>query len=186
MALDLVASDKNLSPVIDVDNACVILSRTRVNNPISNYALDGRANSITEDPHGGIYVTKKVELKQPSTSLKVLVGAYRHSSADFRVLYQLVRTDSDEIEQAYVPFPGYDNLEDTDGDGFGDKVLDSTLNSGRPDARVSSNVDGEFSEYQFSAEDLEPFTGFKIKIVMSGTNEAYAPRFQDFRVIALA
>ena len=186
MTLELTSNSENVSPVVDLDNACVIVSRSRLNKPISDYALDGRSNSINEDPHGGIYVTKGVTLKQPATSLKVIVGAYRHSSADFRVYYQLLRTDSEAISQTYVAFPGYDNLEDTDGDGFGDKVLDSTLNSGRPDARVSSNVDGEFSEYQFSAEDLEPFTGFKIKIVMSGTNEAYAPRFKDFRVLALA
>ena len=186
MVLDFASASENVSPVVDLDNACVILSRTRVNKPILDYALDGRSNSINDDPHGGIYVGNKVTLKQPATSLKVLVGAYRHSSADFRVLYQLIRNDSEDIDQAYVPFPGYDNLEDTDGDGFGDRVLNAANNSGRPDAKVEPNVDGEFSEYQFSAENLEPFTGFKIKIVMSGTNEAYAPRLQDFRAIALA
>ena len=186
MTLDFQSNNENLSPVVDLDNACVIFSRTRVDKPISDYALDGRSNSVTDDPHGGIYVSKKIELKQPATSLKVLVGAYRHSSADFRVLYQLIRNDSEDVEQSYVAFPGYDNLEDTDGDGFGDRVLDASKNSGRPDAKVTANVEGQFSEYQFSADDLEPFTGFKIKIVMSGTNEAYAPRFQDFRVIALA
>ena len=186
LTLDLVGANENVSPVVDLDNACVIVSRTRVDQPISDYALDGRSNSITDDPHGGIYVSKKVTLKQPATSLKVLVGAYRHSSADFRVLYQLIRNDSEDVDQAYVAFPGYDNLEDTDGDGFGDLVIDSSKNSGRPDAKVVANVDGQFSDYQFSANNLEPFVGFKIKIVMSGTNEAYAPRFQDFRVIALA
>jgi hypothetical protein len=186
MTLDFQSNNENLSPVVDLDNACVIFSRTRVDQPISDYVQDGRSNSITDDPHGGIYVTKKVELKQPATSLKVLVGAYRHSSADFRVLYQLVRNDSEDIDQAYVAFPGYDNLEDTDGDGFGDSVINVSQNSGRPDARVESNIRGQFSEYQFSAENLPPFTGFKIKIVMSGTNEAYAPRFRDFRAIALA
>ncbi len=162
------------------------LCRSRIDKPVSDYALDGASNSIKEDPHGGIYVTKGVTLKQPATSLKVLVAAYRHSSADFRVLYQLKRNDSEDVDQAYVAFPGYDNLEDTDGDGFGDRVLNSAKNSGRADAHVEPNADGQFSEYQFSAENLEPFIGFKIKIVMSGTNEAYAPRFQDFRVIALA
>ena len=118
--------------------------------------------------------------------MKVLVAAYRHSSADFRVLYQLLRNDSEAVDQAYVPFPGYDNLEDTDGDGFGDRIIDSAKNSGRPDARVAANAANQFSEYQFSVDNLEPFIGFKIKIVMSGTNEAYAPRLQDFRAIALA
>ena len=46
--------------------------------------------------------------------------------------------------------------------------------------------DDEFKEYQFSVDDLESFTGFKIKIVSSGTNEAESTRFKDLRVIALA
>ena len=109
-----------------------------------------------------------------------------NGGADFRVLYQLLRNDSEAVNQAYVAFPGYDNLEDTDGDGFGDRILDSAMNSGRPDAKVTASIENEFKEYQFSVDNLEPFIGFKIKIVMSGTNEAYAPRFQDFRAIALA
>ena len=186
MSLDLSSINENVSPVVDLDNTCVIVSRARVDRPVIDYASDGASNSITEDPHGGIYVTKGVTLKQPATSLKVIVAAYRHSSADFRVLYQLLRTDSEAIDQTYVAFPGYDNLEDTDGDGFGDRIIDSSLNSGRPDAKVNANAANEFSEYQFSVDNLEPFIGFKVKIVMSGTNEAYAPRFQDFRAIALA
>ena len=90
------------------------------------------------------------------------------------------------MEQSFELFPGYDNLRDTDGDGFGDTIIDETKNSGRADAFVSSNRDGEFSEYQFSIDELEQFTGFRIKVVMSGTNEAKAPRFKDFRAIALA
>ena len=186
MSLDLSSNNENVSPVIDLDNACVIVSRTRLDKPVIDYVSDGASNSITDDPHGGIYVTKGITLKQPATSLKVLVAAYRHSSADFRVLYQLLRTDSEGIDQAYVAFPGYDNLEDTDGDGYGDLIINSAKNNGRPDARVPANAAGQFSEYQFSVDNLEPFNGFKIKIVMSGTNEAYAPRFQDFRAIALA
>ena len=186
MSLDLSSINENVSPVVDLDNTCVIVSRARVDQPVKDYAFDGASNSINDDPHGGIYVTKGVTLKQPATSLKVLVAAYRHSSADFRVLYQLLRTDSEAINQAYVPFPGYDNLEDTDGDGYGDLILNTAKNNGRPDARVPANAANEFSEYQFSVDNLEPFIGFKIKIVMSGTDEAYAPRFQDFRAIALA
>ena len=186
MTLNLTSNSSKVSPVVDLDNAIVILGRNRLNKPVNDYAADGASNSVLEDPHTGIYVTKRVNLKNPSSSLKVVVGAYRHTSADFRVLYQLFRNDSEDVEQAFVPFPGYDNLRDTDGDGFGDSIIDATKNNGRPDARVVANAENQFSEYQFSTDDLEPFTGFKIKIVMSGTNEAYAPRFKDFRVIALA
>ena len=114
------------------------------------------------------------------------VAAYRDSSADFRVLYQLFRQDGSETELSYELFPGFDNLNDTDGDGFGDQVIDPSKNSGKPDAFVSPSIADEFKEYQFSVDDLDEFTGFKIKIVSSGTNEALAPRFKDFRTIALA
>ena len=77
-------------------------------------------------------------------------------------------------------------MEDTDGDGFGDKVVDASKNSGRPDAFVSPSLVDEFKEYQFSVDNLEEFIGYKIKIVMSGTNEAKSPRFKDLRTIALA
>ena len=60
------------------------------------------------------------------------------------------------------------------------------MNNGRSDALVTSSKNNEFKEYQFSVDDLESFTGFKIKIVSSGTNEAESTRFKDLRVIALA
>ena len=186
VALTMNTADANLSPAMDVSTASIVFTRNRLNNPISDYAFDGRVNLVQEDPHSAVYVTNRVDLKQPATSLKVLVSSYRHSSADFRVLYQLFRADSNGVEQAYELFPGYDNLRDTDGDGFGDSIVDATLNSGRSDAFVRSSNDGEFLEYQFTADELEQFTGFRIKIVMSGTNEAKAPRFKDLRTIALA
>jgi len=186
IGVNLNSSDPNLSPVIDTQNATIVYGRNRLNSPISDYATDGNVNLVEGDPHSAVYVSQKVSLQQPATSLKVLLSAYRHSSADFRVLYQLFRVDSTGVEQAFELFPGYDNLRDTDDDGYGDTIIDVTKNSGRADAFVSPNRDGEFSEYQFSVDELEQFTGFRIKIVASGSNEAYAPKFRDLRVIALA
>ena len=71
-------------------------------------------------------------------------------------------------------------------DGFGDDVINTARNSGRPDAKVASSTDNEFLEYQFTADNLPEFTGFVIKVVFSGTNEAEAPRLSDLRAIALA
>ena len=187
VGLTLNSTDTNLSPMINVVNgSAIILGRNRLNNPITDYAFDGRVNLEEDDPHSSTYISNKVSLKQPATSLKVLVGSYRHSSADFRVLYKLSRTDSSGVEQAFELFPGFDNLRDTDGDGLGDDIINSVNNSGRPDGFVASSAEGEFKEYQFSIDELEQFTGFQIKIVMSGTNEARSPRFRDLRVIALA
>ncbi len=187
IGLSMTSGDPNLSPVINVDKSSINFIRNRINQPIGDYAFDGRSNLVSgTDPHAAVYLTNRIDLKQPATSLKVLVSSYRHSSADFRVLYQLFRVDSSQIEQSFELFPGYDNLKDTDGDGFGDTIIDSTRNSGRSDAFVAASQDNEFREYQFSVDNLNQFTGFRIKIVMSGTNEAYAPRLKDLRVIALA
>jgi len=186
LGIRLETSDPNLSPVIDTLNATVVYQRARLNKPIEDYVKDGRSNATTGDPHSAVYISNRVDLKNPATSLKVLVAAYRDSSADFRVLYQLFREDGSETELAYELFPGFDNLNDTDGDGFGDQVIDPSKNSGKPDAFVSGSNADQFKEYQFSVDDLDEFTGFKVKIVSSGTNEALAPRFKDFRAIALA
>ena len=180
MGLTLNSDDENLSPMINVVNQTgIILSRNRLNNPVTDYAFDGRVNLEEDDPHTSTYVSNVISLKQPATSLKVLVGSYRHSSADFRVLYKLTRTDSSGIEQAFELFPGHDNLKDGE-------IIDTKNNSGRSDVPVKSSAEGEFNDYEFSIDELEQFTGFQIKIVMSGTNEARAPRFKDLRVIALA
>ena len=186
IGLTLNSTDPNLSPVIDTQNAAIICGRNRLNSPVSDYVNDGNVNLVEGDPHNSIYVSRQVSLEQPATSLKVVLGAYRHSSADFRVLYQLFRADSTDVEQTFELFPGYDNLKDTDSDGYGDTVIDVNLNSGRADSFIPSSKDGEYFEYQFSADQLEQFVGFRIKVVMSGTNEAKSPRFRDLRVIALA
>ena len=181
------SDNTNTSPVLDTKQGIsFILERSRLNDPIDDYATDGRSNQITGDPHAACYISKRIDLKQPATSIKVLVGAHRNDNSDFRVLYQLFRTDSGEVEQGYELFPGYDNLRDTDGDGFGDEIIDVTRHSGLPDAVVGASRDGEFNEYQFSVDELDEFTGFKIKIVFSGSDEANPPKLQDLRVLALA
>ena len=75
---------------------------------------------------------------------------------------------------------------DEDGDGFGDTVIDPANSDGRPDKFVAPNRFNEFSEYRFTADDLEQFNGFSIKIVMTSTNESVPVKLQDFRAIALA
>ena len=188
MDVNMRSPDPNLSPVLDMKNATFILGRNKINNPIGfdNYDTDNRTNQIEDDPHGSIFISEKIDLKQPATSLKVLLGASVQPEADFRVFYRLFSPDSSEVSQTYRPFPGYKNLIDTDGDGFGDEIIDLSKNDGRPDAFVSPNEFFKFSEYQFSVDNLEQFTGFVIKVVMISTNESYPVYIKDFRAIALA
>ena len=186
MKVDFTSTDKNLSPVLDSKYATFVLGRNKINNPVSDYATDTRTNSKLDDPHGSVFVTNRISLKQPATSLKVFVAANVQPEADFRVFYKLFSSDSSEVSQTYRAFPGYKNLIDTDGDGFGDDIIDLGLNDGRADAQVKKNGLNDFSEYQFTINDLEQFDGFIIKVVMSSTNECAPVRLKDFRAIALA
>jgi hypothetical protein len=186
LKVDLSTSNKNLSPMIFWKESSVEVRNNRLNLPISDYASNSGSNSIFGDPHAASYVSNTVFLKNPSSSLKVILSAYRHESADFRVLYSLVRPDSSEVDPAFELFPGYTNLTiDNNQDGYLD-IVDPSKNSGLPDVFVPASLDGEFLEYEFSANNLGSFTGYTIKIVMSGTNQAYPPRFKDLRTIALA
>ncbi len=186
LRVDMVSGNENMSPVLDLQNAGFVIGRNKINSPVSDYVNDSRSNKKKNDPHGAVFVTKAISLANPATSLKVYIAAHRQESADFRVFYSLFKADSSGIDPEFTPFPGYDNLIDDDGDGFGDRVIDPDKNSGRADAFVTANDKNGFSEYQFSVNDLEQFTAFAIKVVMSSTNECTPVKLKDFRAIALA
>jgi len=182
-ALTLNTEDENLSPIIYLDDSTVEFTSNNLNSPVSNYATSAAVKSFLNDPHTATYVSNVVNLTQPASSLKVLLTAYKHQSADIRVLYSLVRDDSAAVEQEFELFPGYDNLTST-GDGEF-VIVNSTNNSGRSDVRVPDSEENQFLEYEFTANNLGNFTGYRIKIVMAGTNQAYPPRIRDLRTIAL-
>tara|TARA_R100000030_G_scaffold41449_2_gene31099 strand:+ start:13475 stop:20908 length:7434 start_codon:yes stop_codon:yes gene_type:complete len=188
LRVDFRTENENLSPMMDTQNATFVLGRNKSNQPIDDYVNDSRSNDVEGDPHGAVFVTKGISLAQPATSLKVIIAANRQEDADFRVFYQLFKADSSGVEQKFIPFPGYDNLIDTDGDGFGDQVIDPNKNSGRADAFVPPNLNDKnaYSEYQFSVDNVDQFTAFAIKIVLSSTNESTPVKLKDFRAIALA
>jgi len=184
-AIEFKTSDESVSPVINLRRAQTEFRSNRLNNPASDYATNELVKTSLYDDHSAIYVSNLITLDKPADSLKVILSANRPASSDFRVLYALVKKDSNTIDQRYTLFPGYDNLRDTDEDGFGDEVIDPANNSGLPDEVVSASVSNEFLEYQFTANNIGEFTGYRIKIVMSGTNQAQEPRITDLRTIAL-
>ena len=181
--ITLKTSNENLSPLIYTDNSRTEFRLARINNPITDYASDNRVNSPFSDPHSAVYVSNTINLKEVATSLRVYLSAYRHSSADIRVLYRLIKEGSSNVNQTFELFPGYDNVEFSNNEGF--LVRDPSKNSGRPDTFVRSSAQNEFLEYQFSADNLGEFSGFVIKIVMSATNQAEYPRIKDLRALAV-
>ena len=172
-------SNENVSPVVDVFKSSVLTSTSRINSPIANYATSGRVNSV-DDPHENLYLTKVIKLDNPSTSLKVLFAAFRPPAADIRVLYRLFRADSDSIDKVFELMPGFDNL---DSSGL---VIEDKNNSGRPDRNIVPSLENQFLEYEYTVDDLPPFTGFQVKVDIASTNQSHTPELLDFRAIAVA
>jgi hypothetical protein len=175
----LSTGDSKVSPMIDLDRVNISTIMTRLNKPILNYVTDPRVNSLTDDPHSAIYISKIINLKQSSDNIKVIFDAYRNTSSDIRVMYRLLRNDTTFQQQTFELFPGYANL-DNNGD-----VINPKDNNGSSDVFVLPSVsDDDFGNYEFTAENLPLFNGLQIKILMSGTNQALYPKIKDLRVIA--
>ena len=186
MNFNLGSIDSRLSPAIDLNNSAVILTSNRTNRPVTNYASSLAVNTITDDPNRFLYVTKKIDLENPASSLQVILDGYVSTYNDVRLFYSL-NQDVPVDEAIFVPVPGYSNL---DSNGI---VINSANNNGDSDLFTpkSDNYQGNpslnlFREYKFTADRLPPFTTFRIKIIGTSTNSAVVPQFRNLRVLALA
>ena len=180
LKFSLSSTATNLSPVIDLQKASAILIANDINSidsssdvyPTTDY-VDSTESS--GDQNAAIYITKKVALENPATSIRVNFASNKLASADIKVLFKILRSD-----------------DSFDFDELGYEYFNS---DGSPDATVNSSLStSDFQEYKYSAGvkddgvgvSLGEFSQFAIKIVMQGTNAAQPPRIRDLRVIALA
>ena len=185
MRVNLSTTDSKLSPIIDTQRMNVIFTSNRVNAPISNYVTDNRVNSAFDDPNAFQYLSKEFQLENAATGIKIISDAYINTDADIRAFYAI--SNSSGSDPVYIPFPGYDNL---DNNG---QIIDVADNDGKSDSFVfpSTNEEiltpsNEFKEYTFTTTDIPSFKFYRIKIVMTSTSQSYPPRMRNLRVIALA
>ena len=178
--MEFTSNDENVSPILDLDRCNMIFTSNLINNPVSDFTLDSRVNSLSEDPNKFIYLTKQIDLNISANSLKVILDAYKPSGSNIRVLYKLITEDKDKNSEKFVLFPGYSNL-----DLLGN-VVNSENSDGTSDVFVNNSNPGEFKEHIFTANNLEPFLGFVIKIIMTGTNSADVPKIKNLRGISLS
>ena len=115
----------------------------------------------------------------------VLANAHVNVYSDIRVFYAI--GENQNFTPIFTPFPGYMNL------NAKKQIIDASLNDGRSDSFVLPSTflaflpqDLEYKEYSFSVDQLSAFRSYRIKIVMTSTNQTYVPRLKDLRVIALA
>ena len=174
--------DDNVSPAIDLDRVSAILTTNRINSPVSNFASDSRVNQTGQDPCAATYVSNLIVLENPATSLKVQFAGYRRDSSDIRVMYKILSEGETEnsMEKDFELFPGFANIDDNGN------VINKTNNNGKPDNPVTPTANETFKDYEFTLEELPPFTSFQVKIDMVGTNQAQPPFIKDLRAIALA
>ena len=166
LELTLSTNNENVSPLIDLNTANVILHSNLVNRPIADadWTSDSRPRIPGQDPNSGVYETKRIDLEFPSNSIYVQFDGNRMGDSEFRVFYKLYRSDGQDFQQVYLPFN----------------------TNGLPDKTVNANTSHrKFSEYKFTAENLPQFNGFMIKVIMTSSNQAEPPKFKNFRSIAL-
>ena len=71
-------------------------------------------------------------------------------------------------------------INSAESDGLPDKLIPKV------DAGGFESNDVTFKEYEFNLEDLPQFKYYRIKFVLTSTNQVYVPRLSNLRVITLA
>jgi hypothetical protein len=185
LRLQLDTVDSRLTPVVDTQRVSTILTSNRVNNVISNYATDSRVNTIDQDPSAFQYISKEINLENGASSIKVLLNAHINQYCDIRALYAI--SEKSNFNPVFVPFPGYTNLNTKN------EIISFENSDGRSDTFVTptqslgfESSDIEFKEYSFTIDKLPSFKSYRIKLILTSTNQVYVPRIKDLRVIALA
>lgn len=171
MKLDLSTSDTKISPIIDLQRSSVTLDEVMIDK--QDAAVTSGFNVpiafVDEtDPlygsHAAKHVTVPVVLEEPAVGIKILFAANRPSAAGFRVYFKTGTSD--------------DNLDDisyTELTEVGSNPADEDLVT--------------FREYEYLAGgdvgNLDAFTQYQVKIVMTTTNTSKYPVIKDLRAIAL-
>ena len=176
--LSVKKSGKRLSPVDDFTVSGTTLTLTsapasgsRVVAKLTN-TVDYEDDTATEGGSSeGSYLTRPVNLENPSTAIDVRGAASVRSTSSIKMFFRLSGGEETRRIQdiEFTPFNTDGSSDSNVNPSEGDKVLDI-----------------DFKDYKFSASALPEFTSFQIKVVFNGTNSAYPARLKDFRAIALA
>ena len=182
LSLQLQSNNPNISPCIDIGGSgekdsngdwvtsigCLGIAN-RINNInsssdvptgttyIPSTSPDGDNNAMT-------YITRKVSLKTPAQGLKVVADFFRPPTTDLKVMYKVLENDDE------TPF-----------DDLGWRYFNTT---GVPDTSTEADA-RNFKEYEFTADNLNEYSAFSVKIVGQGTNTSSIPMVSALRCIAI-
>ncbi len=164
----------NLSPVIDLERLSLVTIANRIDNPASTTVL-GVSNAVNSyipetTAVGGSalakYITRKVELNDPATALKIFILANRPAAAGIALYYKVLAKGSDTNFES-LPW-----------------IL------GTPDVAIPSTDDpSNFAEVEYTINEAQlvslEYTAFAVKIVFTSSNSSAIPTIRDFRAIAV-
>lgn len=174
LTADLQTQRNNLSPVIDLERLSLVTIANRIDNPASTGVL-GVSNAVnayvpeTVAVGGSAlakYITRKVELNDPATALKIFVLANRPAAAGIALYYKVLAKGSDTNFES-LPW-----------------ILST------PDVAIPSTDDSSnFAEVEYTINEAQlgnlEYTAFAVKIVFTSSNSSAIPTIRDFRAIAV-
>jgi hypothetical protein len=169
-AVQLQSVNHNVSPVIDTGSIGALAISNRLNNvDISSDVPTGTTYISSTAPEGDnnamVYVTRKVNLKTPASSIIVTADVYRPPTTDVKFMYKIIKND-----------------EDTPLDDIGFTYFNT---DGSPDTSTEADA-RNFKEYEFTVNDLPEFSSFMVKVVGQGSNTSIVPLVSALRCVALA
>lgn len=164
------SQNPNISPQIDCEATGMVGIMNRINNIDSAADVPTGTTYIpSTEPEGDnnamVYITKRVSLKAPASSLKIYSDNFRPNGCELKFMYKIVKND-----------------EDTPIDDLGWEYFNGT---GGPDAEIDTDS-RNFKEYEYTADNLPEFGSFQIKIVGQSSNTSVIPTVSALRIMALA
>ena len=171
--IDMTSTSANVSPVIDLQRASVILVNNIIDKQDADRSLAGYNTPLefkaetdpTDGSHIAKHVTVPVTLTDLAVGLQVVLGANRPADADFLVYYRTATT----------------------GNNIGLLPWSLVTAEGTVPSDDNPNI---FREYKYLVGGkngtMSPFSQYQLKIVFRSTNSSKVPAITDLRVIALA
>ena len=168
--LQLITANPNISPIIDTGTIGALGIMNRINDiDVSGDVSTGRAYTPSTEPDGDnnefVYITRKVALKNPASSIKVIADNFRPPDTDLKFMFKILKND-----------------ETTPIDDLGFEFFNT---DGSPDVALEQDA-RNFKEYEYTADGLAEFTAFQIKIVGQAQNTSIVPLVSALRCMALA
>ena len=168
MTITMSTPADNISPVIDTQRLSLFLIQNRLFSPVSGTTPDFVAETTnTGGSSPAKYITRPITLENEATALDIRLSAAVRSTSAVKMFYRTTSVD-DVRKLGDVAWRAFNT------DGSADSSPEPSKN------------DNDFKEFKFSQSDLEPFSAFSLKIVLTGTISSYPPLIKDMRGIALA